>query len=130
MDITSDSKVNGNFTYRWSPASLTLKFYFTYFICLYLIRRTINKNTLHLKPSKNQTRGAALRRPAIKLLGAPSSLRSTNLALSSALVHQTKQLQRKHHTTKPEQTNQKHTIVLHWFLRLIFVRFTRKIPSS
>ena len=31
IDITSDSQVNGNFPYRWSPASLTFNNYFTYF---------------------------------------------------------------------------------------------------
>ena len=31
IDITSDSQVNSNFPYRWSPASLTFYNYFTYF---------------------------------------------------------------------------------------------------
>ena len=32
IDITSDSQVNSNFPYRWSPASLTFDNYFTCFI--------------------------------------------------------------------------------------------------
>ena len=31
IDITSDSQVNSNFPYRWSPASLTFNNYFSYF---------------------------------------------------------------------------------------------------
>ena len=31
IDTTSDSQVNSNFPYRWSPASLTLSTIFTYF---------------------------------------------------------------------------------------------------
>ena len=31
IDITSDSQMNSNFPYRWSPASLTFNNYFTYF---------------------------------------------------------------------------------------------------
>ena len=36
-DITSDSQVNSYmyFLYRWSPASLTLSSFSTYFLCLY-----------------------------------------------------------------------------------------------
>ena len=49
---SSGSLVNSHFQYRWSPASLTLKIYFTYFLFLYLIRRSMNSNTLHLKPPK------------------------------------------------------------------------------
>ena len=62
------------------------------FLYLYITRRTINYNTPHLKSPKNQTE------ESIKLLegeGAglePISGRPT-LALDSALVHQTKQLQ-------------------------------------
>ena len=35
-DITSDSQVNSNFPYRWSPASLTFNNYFYLFLYLYL----------------------------------------------------------------------------------------------
>ena len=35
IDITSDSQVNSNFPYRWSPASLTFNNYF--YLLLYLI---------------------------------------------------------------------------------------------
>ena len=72
---------------------------------------TINKGTPHLKPQKNQNRRAALGRPAIKLLGGGGEVGGLQLvcgrltlALGSALVHQTKQLQQKHHITKQEQT--------------------------
>ena len=36
IDITSDSQVNSNFPYRWSPASLTFNNYFYLFLYLYL----------------------------------------------------------------------------------------------
>ena len=36
IDITSDSQVNSNFPYRWSPASLTLNKYFYLFLYLYI----------------------------------------------------------------------------------------------
>ena len=68
-DITSDSQVNSNFPYRWSPASLTFNIYYYLFLHLYMARITVNNNTSHLKSPKNQNRRAALRRPAIKLLG-------------------------------------------------------------
>ena len=32
IDITSDSQVNSNFPYRWSPASLTFNNYFYLFL--------------------------------------------------------------------------------------------------
>ena len=32
IDITSDSQVNNNFPYRWSPASLTFNKYFYLFL--------------------------------------------------------------------------------------------------
>ena len=35
-DITSDSQVNSNFPYRWSPASLTFNNYFYLFLYLYI----------------------------------------------------------------------------------------------
>ena len=120
VDITSDSQVNSNFPYRWSPASLTFNNYVYLFLYLYITRITINNNTPHLKSSKKQNRRAALGRPAMNLLGvcvcgggggargALTSLRSTNPPHGSALVHQPKQLQRKHHTTKQEQTIQKY----------------------
>ena len=36
IDITSDSQVNSNFQYRWSPASLTFNNYFYLFLYLYI----------------------------------------------------------------------------------------------
>ena len=69
IDITSDSQVNNNFPYRWSPASLTFNNYFYLFIYLYITRIIINNNTPHLKSPENQNRRAALGRPAMKLLG-------------------------------------------------------------
>ena len=59
IDITSDSQVNNNFSYRWSPASLTANNYFY----------VINNNAPHLKSPNYQNRRAALGRPAIKLTG-------------------------------------------------------------
>ena len=67
-DTTSDSQVNNYFSYRWPPASLTFTIYFYLFLYLYITRITINNGIPHLKPPKNQTRRAALGRPAIKLL--------------------------------------------------------------
>ena len=90
-DITSDSQVNRNFPCRWSPASLRLNIYFYLFI--YIIRVTLNNKTPHLKSQKNQSRRAALGRPAIKLLGWWGGLELVcgrpTLSLSSAFVHQT-----------------------------------------
>ena len=36
IDITSDSQVNSNFPYRWSPANLTFNNYFYLFLHLYI----------------------------------------------------------------------------------------------
>ena len=36
IDITSDSQVNSNFPYRWSPASLTFNNYFYLFLYSYI----------------------------------------------------------------------------------------------
>ena len=87
IDITSDSQVNSNFPYRWSPASLTFNNYFYLFLYLYITWITINNNAPHLKSPKNQNRRAALGRPAIKITGGLELVcgRPT-LALSSALV--------------------------------------------
>ena len=52
--------------------------FFYLFLYLYITRIIINNNTPHLKSPKNQNRRAALGRPAMKLLGAWTSLRSTN----------------------------------------------------
>ena len=44
IDITSDSQVNSNFPYRWSPASLTFNNYFylfLYYIIILLYTRHI-----------------------------------------------------------------------------------------
>ena len=69
VDITSDSQVNSNFPYKWSPASLTFNNYLYLFLYLYITRITINNNAPHLKSPKNQNRRAAFGRPAMKLLG-------------------------------------------------------------
>ena len=69
IDITSDSQVNSNFPYRWSPASLTFNNYFYLFLYLYITLIIINNNAPHLKSPKNQNRRAALGRPAIKITG-------------------------------------------------------------
>ena len=94
IDITSDSQVNSNFPYRWSPASLTFKNYFYLFLYLYITRITINNNAPpHLTSPNHQKRRAALGRPAMKLLGWGGGLQlvcgGPTLALSSALVPQT-----------------------------------------
>ena len=80
IDTTSDSQVNSNFSNRWSPASLTFNNYFYLFLYLYITWIT----------TKNQSRRAALGRPAIKITGGLKLVcgRPT-LALCSALVHQT-----------------------------------------
>ena len=90
IDTTSDSQVNSNFPNRWSPASLTFNNYFYLFLYLYITRITTNNNVPHLKSQKNQSRRAALGRPAIKITGGIELVcgRPT-LARSSALVHQT-----------------------------------------
>ena len=89
IDNTSESQVNSNFPYRWSPASLTLNNYFHLFLYLCITGITINNNTPHLKSPKIQNRRAALGRPAIKITGGLQLVcgRPT-LALSSALVPQ------------------------------------------
>ena len=69
IDTTSDSQVNSNFPYRWSPASLTFNNYFYLFLYLYITWITTNNNAPHLKSPKNQSRRAALGRPAIKNTG-------------------------------------------------------------
>ena len=78
IDITSDSQVNCHLPDRWSPAGLIFSIYFYLFLYLYITRITINNDTLHLNSPKNQNRRAASGRPAIKLLGASTSLQSTN----------------------------------------------------
>ena len=44
IDTTSDSQVNSNFPYRWSPASLTFNNCFYLFLYLYITWITINNN--------------------------------------------------------------------------------------
>ena len=90
IDTTSDSQVNSNFPNRWSPASLTFNNYFYLFLYLYITRTTTNNNAPHLKSPKNQSRRAALGRPAIKITGGLQLVfgRPT-LAPSSAPVPQT-----------------------------------------
>ena len=87
VDITSDSQVNSNFPYRWSPASLPFNNYFYLFLYLSITRITINNNAPHLKSPKNQNRTAALGWPAIKITeGLQLVCGRPTLALSSALV--------------------------------------------
>ena len=69
IDTTSDSQVNSNFPNRWSPASLTFNNYFYLFLYLHITRITTNNNAPHLKSPMNQSRRAALGRPAIKDTG-------------------------------------------------------------
>ena len=69
IDTTSDSQVNSNFPNRWSPASLTFNNYFYLFLYLYITWITTNNNAPHLKSPKNQSRRAALGRPAINITG-------------------------------------------------------------
>ena len=53
IDITSDSLINTNFPYRWSPASLIFNNYFyLFFFYLYITRIIINNNTPSLKIAK------------------------------------------------------------------------------
>ena len=66
IDITSDSQMNNNFPYRWSPASLTFNNYFYLFLFLFIYNEN---NTPHLKSPKNQNRRDTLGRPAMKVLG-------------------------------------------------------------
>ena len=75
---TSQATTRCYFPYRWSPAGLIFNIYFYLFLYLYITRITINNDTPHRKPPKNQNRRAALGRPAIKLLEALTSLRSTS----------------------------------------------------
>ena len=90
IDITSDSQVNSNFPNRRSPASLTFNNYFYLFLYLYITWITTNNNAPHLKSPKNQSRRAALGRPAIKITwGLQLVFGRPTLALSSALVPQT-----------------------------------------
>ena len=90
IDTTSDRQVNSNFPNRWWPASLTFNNYFYLFLYLYITWITTNINAPHLKSPKNQSRRAALGRPAIKITGGLQLVfgRPT-LALSSAPVPQT-----------------------------------------
>ena len=110
IDITSDSQVNSNFPYRWSPASLTFNNYFYLFLYLYITWITINNNAPHLKSPKNQNRRAALGRPAIKITGVLELVcgRPT-LALRSALVHRRNnyELQKQLRTTKTKRIKHK-----------------------
>ena len=69
IDITSNSQMNSNFPYRWSPASLIFNNYFYLFSYLYIMRITINNDASHPKSPKNQNRRAALGWQAMKLLG-------------------------------------------------------------
>ena len=101
-NITWESQANSYFPYRWSPASLTFNIYFYLYLYLYITRITINNGTPHLKSPKNQSRIAALGRPAIKLLGGFNWF----------------------------AIDQPSPFVLLWFLRHLVVRFAWRIPSS
>ena len=103
IDITSDSQVNSNFPYRWSPASLSFNNYFYLFLYLYIMRITINNNAPHLKSPKNQNRRAALGRPAIKITeGLELVCGRLTLALSSALVHRRNNYEQQNKTNKAQ----------------------------
>ena len=67
-------------TARWTAFSHTgghrlLKHLTSIFTYFYITRITTTNGTPHLKPPRNQNRRAALGQPAIKLLGASTSLR-------------------------------------------------------
>ena len=138
IDITSDSQVKSNFPYRWSPASLTFNNYFYLFKYLYITWITINNSAPYLKSPKTPNRRAALGRPAIKITGVGGGgglylvCGRPTLALGSALVHQTKQLQQKQHTTKQEQTTKSiKTLNIHFYLFfLIFYHESRQRVGS
>ena len=107
IDTTSDSQVNSNFPNRWAPASLTFNNYFYLFLYLYITRTTTNNNAPHLKSPKNQSRRAALGRPAIKITGGLELVcgRPT-LALSSALVLQINIYKQQKQNTNEKQSGQ------------------------
>ena len=116
INTTSDSQVNSNFPYRWSPASLTFNNYFCLFLCLYITRITINNNTPHLKITKEPKQKSHLGTASIETTrvggwGAGAVLDPVcgrpTLALDSALAHQTKQL-RTTKTNRIKNTNKKH----------------------
>ena len=69
IDITSDSQVNSNFPFRWSPASLTFNNYFYLFLYLYITRITINNNAPHIKSPKNQKQKSRLRTASNEITG-------------------------------------------------------------
>ena len=108
IDITSDSQVNSNFPYRWSPASLTFNNCFNPFLYLYITRITLNNNTPHLKSPKNQKQKSRLGTASNKINGRLELVcgRPT-IALGSALVHQTKQLRTIKTKTYKTQTKSK-----------------------
>ena len=54
IDITSDSQVNSNFPYRWSPTSLTFYDYFYLFLYLYITGITINNNASKITKEPKQ----------------------------------------------------------------------------
>ena len=95
IDITSDSQVNSNFPYRWSPVSLTFNNYFYLFLYSYNVnnhkqQRATSKITK--EPKQKSRLGTASNKNyweggwagGLELVcGRPT------LALSSALVHQT-----------------------------------------
>ena len=109
-DTTSDSQVNSNFPNRLSPASLTFNNYFYLFLNLYITWITTNNNAPHLKSPKNQSRRAALGRPAIKITGGLELVCGwPTLALSSALV-----LQINIYKQQKQNTNEKQSGQLDW----------------
>ena len=100
IDITSDSQVNSNFPYRWSPACLTFNNYFYFFIFIYNAPKITNepkqKSRFETAGNKNCWGGGGGGR--LELVGGRPTL-----ALASALVHQTKQLR----TTKTKRIKHK-----------------------
>ena len=112
IETTSDSQVNSNFPNRWSPANLTFNNYFYLFLYLYITWITTNNNAPHLKPPKNQSRRAALGRPAIKITaGLELVCGGPTLAFASALVHQIQQLR----TRKTKRIKQSKSKAGSWY---------------
>ena len=102
-DTPSDSQVNSCFPHRWPPASLTLNICFYLFLYQYITRITVNNGTPHLKPPKNQSRRAALGRPAIKLMRGLNSFMVDQPSLLALLRFTKKQVR----TTKTKRIHHK-----------------------
>ena len=87
IDITSDSQVNSNFPYRWSPASLTFNNYFYLFLNLYN-ENDYKQQRAKFKITKEPKQKSRLGTASNEITrggggggggGALTSLRSTNL---------------------------------------------------